>query len=31
MVKNRASLSAGCRTVLDHDLAARKSSKVAAQ
>ena len=31
MVKNRASLSAGCRTVLDHDLAAQKSSKVAAE
>lgn len=31
MVKNRASLSAGCRTVLDHDMAAQKSSKVAAQ
>ena len=31
MVKNRTSLSAGCRTVMDHDLAAQKSSKVAAQ
>jgi hypothetical protein len=29
MVKNRASLSAGCRTVMDHDMAAQKSSKVA--
>jgi hypothetical protein len=31
MVKNRASLSAGCRTVMDHDMAAQKSSKVAAE
>ena len=31
MVKNRASLSAGCRTVMDRDMAAQKSSKVAAQ
>jgi hypothetical protein len=31
MVKNRASLSAACRTVMDHDMAAQKSSKVAAQ
>jgi hypothetical protein len=30
MVKNRASLSAGCRTVMDRDMAAQKSSKVAA-
>ncbi len=30
MMKQRASLSAGCRTVMDKDLAA-KSSKVAAQ
>jgi hypothetical protein len=31
MLKNRASLSAGCRTVMDHDLAAQKRSKVAAE
>jgi hypothetical protein len=31
MLKQRASLSAGCRTVMDHDLAAQKSSKVAAE
>jgi hypothetical protein len=30
MIKQRSSLSAGCRTVLDRDLAAQKSSKVAA-
>jgi len=30
MIKNRSSLSASCRTVLDRDLA-RQSSKVAAQ
>jgi hypothetical protein len=30
MIKHRSDLSAGCRTVMDHDLAA-KSSKVAAQ
>jgi len=29
MYKNRANLSVGCRTVMDHDLAAAKSSKVA--
>jgi hypothetical protein len=31
MMKQRTSLSAGCRTVMDRDLAAQKSSKVAAQ
>jgi hypothetical protein len=31
MIKQRANLSAGCRTVMDRDLAAQKSSKVAAQ
>ena len=31
MVKNRANLSSGCRAVMDRDLAAQKSSKVAAQ
>jgi hypothetical protein len=31
MLKNRASLSAGCRTVMDHDMVAQKSNKVAAQ
>jgi hypothetical protein len=31
MFKNRASLSAGCRTVMDRDLAAQKSSKVASE
>jgi hypothetical protein len=31
MMKNRSSLSAGCRTVMDRDLAAQKSSKVAAE
>ena len=31
MIKQRASLSAGCRTVMDHDLAAQKANKVAAQ
>jgi len=30
MVKHRSDLSTGCRTVMDHDMAA-KSSKVAAQ
>jgi hypothetical protein len=30
MVKHRSDLSAGCRTVMDHDMAA-KSSKLAAQ
>ena len=29
MYKHRANLSTGCRTVMDHDLAAAKSSKVA--
>jgi len=31
MVKQRANLSVGCRTVMDHDMAAQKSSKVAAE
>ena len=31
MFKNRSSLSAGCRTVMDRDLAAQKSSKVASE
>ena len=31
MVKQRSNLSAGCRTVLDRDLAAQKSNKVAAE
>jgi hypothetical protein len=31
MYKHRADLSTGCRTVMDRDLAARQSSKVAAQ
>jgi hypothetical protein len=31
MIKQRSSLTAGCRTVLDRDLAAQKSSKVAAE
>ena len=31
MFKNRANLSSGCRAVMDRDLAAQKSSKVAAQ
>jgi hypothetical protein len=31
MFKHRADLSTGCRTVMDRDLAAQKSSKVAAQ
>ena len=31
MMKQRSSLSAGCRTVMDRDLAAQKSSKVAAE
>ncbi len=31
MLKHRAELSAGCRTVMNRDLAAQKSSKVAAQ
>jgi hypothetical protein len=30
MYKHRADLSTGCRAVMDRDLAARKSSKVAA-
>ena len=31
MFKHKAELSTGCRTVMDHDLAAPRSSKVAAQ
>ena len=31
MIKQRASLSAGCRTVMERDLAAQRSSKVAAE
>ena len=31
MVKNRTSLSAGCRSVMDHDMAAQKSNKVASE
>jgi hypothetical protein len=31
MYKNRSSLSAGCRTVMDRDLAAQKASKVASE
>ena len=31
MFKNRSSLSAGCRAVMDRDLAAQKSSKVASE
>jgi hypothetical protein len=31
MISKRASLSTGCRTVLDRDLAAQRSGKVAAQ
>jgi len=31
MFKNRTSLSAGCRAVMDRDLAAQKSSKVASE
>ena len=31
MMKNRSSLSTGCRAVMDRDLAAAKSNKVAAQ
>ena len=31
MMKNRSSLSAGCRTVMDRDLAAQKASKVASE
>ena len=31
MFKNRSSLSPGCRTVMDRDLAAQKSSKVASE
>jgi hypothetical protein len=31
MVKNRANLSAGCRSVMDREASAQKSSKVAAE
>lgn len=31
MIKNKASLSTGCRTVMERDLAAQRSNKVAAQ
>ena len=31
MIKHRADLSTGCRTILDRDLAAQKSGKLAAQ
>jgi len=31
MYKHRTDLSTGCRTVMDHDLAAQKSGKLAAQ
>ena len=31
MYKNRSNLSAGCRAVMDRDLAAQKASKVAAE
>jgi hypothetical protein len=31
MIKQRTSLSTGCRTVLERDLAAQRSSKVAAE
>ena len=31
MVKNRANLSTGCRSVMDREAAAQKSSKVAAE
>lgn len=31
MISKRASLSSGCRTVLDRDLAAQRSGKLAAQ
>ena len=31
MFKNHANLSAGCRTVMDRDMAAQKSNKVAAE
>jgi hypothetical protein len=31
MFKHKAELSTGCRTVMDHDLAAQRSSKVAVQ
>jgi hypothetical protein len=31
MIRQRSNLSAGCRTVLDRDLAAQKSNKIAAE
>ena len=31
MFKNRAKLSTGCRAVMDHDMAAKRSSKVATE
>ena len=31
MIKHRADLSTGCRTILDRDLAAQRSGKLAAQ
>jgi hypothetical protein len=31
MIKQRSNLSAGCRTVLDRDLAAQRANKVAAE
>lgn len=31
MIKNKAQLSAGCRTVMDRELASSRSSKLAAQ
>jgi hypothetical protein len=31
MIKHRADLSAGCRTIMDRDLSAQKSGKLAAQ
>ena len=31
MIKNRANLSVGCRTVMDREAAAQKSTKVAAE
>lgn len=31
MIKNRTSLSSGCRTILDRDLAAQRSGKLAAK
>ena len=31
MIKHRADLSTGCRSVMDRDIAAQKSGKLAAQ